>query len=217
MSTAIVGTLVAASLGVSAAATAATGGFSIDDGRLVDANGVDFVPQGVNHAHAWYPDGLDSLADIRAAGANSVRVVLSGGRWGQTSASEVQTIIDECKANELVCILEDHDTTGYGEDGAATSLATAAQYWASLAGVLEGEEEYVLINIGNEPYGNSGYQSWGQDTIAAIATMRAAGIDHTLIADAPNWGQDWSGTMQSQAATVAAADGNTMFSIHMYG
>ncbi|HWU07955.1 MAG TPA: cellulase family glycosylhydrolase [Streptomyces sp.] len=37
--------------------------------------------------------------------------------------------------------------------------------------------------------------------------------------DAPNWGQDWSGTMKNNAAAVFASDPerNTVFSIHMYG
>jgi mannan endo-1,4-beta-mannosidase len=39
------------------------------------------------------------------------------------------------------------------------------------------------------------------------------------MADAPNWGQDWSGTMADNAASVFASDPlrNTLFSLHMYG
>ncbi|WP_084626453.1 cellulase family glycosylhydrolase [Demequina aurantiaca] len=201
-----------------AAHAAAGDGFSVSGGKIFDANGNEFVPVGINHAHTWYPDTTGvALSDIRSTGANAVRVVLSGGRWGTNSATEVASIIDDCKNNELVCILEDHDTTGYGEASGATSLASAAQYWTSLAPVLKGQEDYVMINLGNEPFGNAGFQNWASDTISAISTLRAAGLNHTLVADAPNWGQDWSFTMRDNAATVAQSDDNVVFSIHMYG
>jgi mannan endo-1,4-beta-mannosidase len=207
----------AALISTPVAATAATTGFHVSAGRIYDANGAEFVPQGINHAHAWYPSETDAFAGIRAAGANTVRVVVSGGRYGTTSAAELTTLITKCKENKLVCILENHDTTGYGEDGSAKTLAQAAAYWTSVKSALIGQEKYVMINIGNEPFGNSGYQNWKSDTISAIQTMRAAGLTHTLVADAPNWGQDWSFTMRDNAAAVAAVDGNTVFSVHMYG
>lgn len=86
-----------------------------------DTRGVEFVPQGINHAHAWYPSQTGSFADIRAAGANAVRVVLSGGRYTPSTVSDVADVVARCRANQLVCILENHDTTGYGEDGSARS------------------------------------------------------------------------------------------------
>ncbi|WP_243226328.1 cellulase family glycosylhydrolase [Microbacterium sp. CIAB417] len=213
----MIGVLIAL-VGIPAAAQAASPGFSVSGGKIYDANGARFIPQGINHAHTWYPDELDSLAAIRAAGANTVRVVLSGGRWGTSeNASEVAAIIAECKANQLVCILEYHDTTGYGEDSGATSLATAVQYWKSVKSAVVGQEKYVMINIGNEPFGNSSYSGWTSATISAIQALRADGFTHTLVVDAPNWGQDWSNTMRDNAPSVAAADSNVVFSVHMYG
>ena len=57
----------------------AAAGFTVSGSQILDANGNAFVMRGVNHAHAWYPDRLSSLADIKALGANTVRVVLSSG------------------------------------------------------------------------------------------------------------------------------------------
>jgi mannan endo-1,4-beta-mannosidase len=57
----------------------AAAGFVIDDGRLVDANGNDFVMRGVSHAHTWFSDQTGAFADIKSLGANTVRVVLSSG------------------------------------------------------------------------------------------------------------------------------------------
>ncbi|MFE8919700.1 cellulase family glycosylhydrolase [Streptomyces rochei] len=201
-------------------AEAADGGIHVSDGRVVEGNGNAFVMRGVNHAYTWYPEQTSSIADIAAKGANTVRVVLgSGGRWTKTNASQVSTLIEQCKANKVICVLEVHDTTGYGEDGAATSLDQAADYWISVKSALEGQEDYVVVNIGNEPFGNTNYTAWTDATKAAITKLRGAGIDHALMVDAPNWGQDWSGTMRSNAASVFASDPdrNTIFSIHMYG
>ena len=200
------------------AAQADTGtGFHVDSGKIYDANGQQFIPQGVNIPYAWYQDETQSFADARAAGANAVRVVLSGGRWGATSTSEVTEVINLCKENQLVCILEDHDTTGYGEDSAATPLSSSVNFWKGVSSAIKGQEDYVMVNIGNEPYGNSGYSSWASDTVDAIGQLRSAGIENTLVVDGPNWGQDWSYTMRDNASTVAAADDNLVFDVHMYG
>ncbi|MDQ0912497.1 mannan endo-1,4-beta-mannosidase [Streptomyces canus] len=194
-------------------------GLHISDGRLVEGNGNDFVMRGVNHAHTWYPNELGSLADIKAQGANTVRVVLADGhRWTANSASDVANVIAQCKANRLICVLEVHDTTGYGEDSAAGTLDQAADYWIGLKDVLAGQENYIVINIGNEPWGNTDPAGWTAPTIAAIQKLRNAGFEHTIMVDAPNWGQDWQQVMRTNAQSVYAADatGNLIFSIHMY-
>ncbi|MGN9762045.1 cellulase family glycosylhydrolase [Streptomyces sp. SD31] len=200
-------------------AQAAATGLHIQNGRLLEASGNDFVMRGVNHAHTWYPGETQSLADVKALGANSVRVVLSDGhRWTKNSAEDVASVIAQCKANRLICVLEVHDTTGYGEEAAAGTLDHAADYWIGLKGVLTGEENYVILNIGNEPWGNTNPAGWTDPTIAAVKKLRDAGFAHTIMVDAPNWGQDWQGVMRANAQSVYDADptGNLIFSIHMY-
>ncbi|GAA3914105.1 cellulase family glycosylhydrolase [Streptomyces lacrimifluminis] len=195
-------------------------GIRVSNGRVVEANGNDFVMRGVNHPHAWYTDQTGSLADIKAKDANTVRVVLSSGHhWPMTSAAEVSTIVRLCKRNRLICVLEVHDTTGYGEVSGAATLSEAADYWIKVRGALQGQEKYVVINIGNEPHGNKDYERWTCDTSAAIGKLRGASFRHAIMVDAPNWGQDYSGTMRNHAHTVFDADPNrnTIFSIHMYG
>ncbi|MBA4863071.1 cellulase family glycosylhydrolase [Streptomyces sp. PSKA54] len=194
-------------------------GLHISNGRLLEGNGNDFIMRGVNHAHTWYPGETQSLADIKALGANTVRVVLSNGhRWTENSAEDVAGVIDQCKANRLICVLEVHDTTGYGEEAAAATLDQAADYWIGLKDVLAGEENYVIVNIGNEPWGNTNPAGWTEPTIAAVKKLRNAGFQHTIMVDAPNWGQDWQGVMRANAQSVYDADptGNLIFSIHMY-
>jgi mannan endo-1,4-beta-mannosidase len=194
-------------------------GLHISDGRLLEGNGNDFVMRGVNHAHTWYPNETQSLADVKALGANTVRVVLSDGhRWSKNSPEDVANVVAQCKANRLICVLEVHDTTGYGEEAAAGTLDHAADYWIGLKDVLAGEENYVIVNIGNEPWGNTSPEGWTEPTIAAIKKLRNAGFEHTIMVDAPNWGQDWQGVMRANAQSVYDADttGNLIFSIHMY-
>ncbi|WLW57073.1 cellulase family glycosylhydrolase [Streptomyces sp. YU58] len=194
-------------------------GLHISNGRLLEANGNDFVMRGVNHAHTWYPNETQSLADVKALGANTVRVVLADGhRWTANSAADVANVITQCKANRLICVLEVHDTTGYGEEAAAGTLDQAADYWIGLKNVLAGQENYIIINIGNEPWGNTNPAGWTAPTIAAIQKLRNAGFQHTIMVDAPNWGQDWQGVMRANAQSVYNADttGNLIFSIHMY-
>ncbi|NEC08858.1 cellulase family glycosylhydrolase [Streptomyces sp. SID7909] len=215
----LLGFLALGGLAPAQAASAAGTGLHISDGRLVEGNGNDFIMRGVNHAHTWYPGETQSLADIKATGANTVRVVLSDGfRWSKNGPDDVAAVIADCKANRLICVLEVHDTTGYGEDSAAGTLDHAADYWISLKDVLQGQEDYVVINIGNEPWGNTDPAGWTAPTTAAIKKLRAAGFAHTIMVDAPNWGQDWQNVMRDNAQAVYDADstGNLLFSIHMY-
>ncbi|MBZ3900068.1 glycoside hydrolase family 5 protein [Streptomyces griseiscabiei] len=212
--------LLAPLLALGTPASAAPTGFRVQNGRLLEANGRDFVMRGVNHAHTWYPSQISSIANIKAKRANTVRVVLANGdRWTRNSAADVTNIVSQCKRNRLICVLEVHDTTGYGDQSGATTLARAADYWISVKSALVGQESYVIVNIGNEPIGNNNASRWTADTKAAIQKLRGAGFNHTLMVDAPNWGQDWSNIMRDNAASVFAADQdrNTVFSVHMYG
>ncbi|MDX3108506.1 cellulase family glycosylhydrolase, partial [Nonomuraea angiospora] len=195
----------------------AAAGLHVSGTKIVEANGREFIMRGVNHPHVWYTGQTSSFANIKALGANTVRVVLgSGKRWGPST--DVANVISLCKQNKLICVLEVHDTTGYGEEGAAASLDEAADYWISQKSALAGQENYVVINIGNEPIGNTNAAQWTAATSNAIKKMRSNGFEHLLMVDAPNWGQDWQYVMRDNAQTILDADTrhNTVLSIHMY-
>jgi len=198
-------------------------GWTVNGTQVLDPNGNKFVFRGVNHAHAWYADRLtQSLKDIAATGANSVRVVLSNGtQWTRNSGADVTNVINQCKANKLVCVLEVHDSTGYGESAAATHISRATEYWLSsdIKAAITGQEDYVIVNIANEPFGNStSAATYTADHITAIRALRAGGLTHMLMIDAANWGQDWQNAMRDNAPTILAADAskNIVFSVHMY-
>ncbi len=192
-------------------------GLHVSGTRVVEANGQPFVMRGVNHPHVWFTGRTSSFADVKALGANTVRVVLgSGKRWGPST--DTAAVIDLCKRNRLICVLEVHDTTGYGEEGAAASLDEAVDYWISQKSALVGQENHVVINIGNEPIGNVNAAQWTDATVNAVKKMRTNGFQHLLMVDAPNWGQDWQYVMRDNAQKVLDADTqrNTVLSIHMY-
>jgi len=210
---AVVGTILVYTQPASAAV-----GLHISGRNIVEANGQTFVMRGVSHEHTWFANQTGSFANIKRLGANTVRVVLSGGRWTANSVTDVANVVSLCKQNRLICVLEDHDTTGFGEDGAAYSLDQAVNYWISVKSALVGQENWIVINIGNEPIGNNNPGQWTSATAAAIQKMRTNGFQHLLMVDAPNWGQDWQFVMRDTAQTVLNADNqhNTVLSIHMY-
>src|SRR5690348_7462902 len=134
----------AASALIYAQPASAAVGLHISGRNIVEANGQNFIMRGVNHPHVWYTGQTSSFANIKALGANTVRVVLgSGKRWGPSN--DVPQVIQLCKTNRMICVLEVHDTTGYGEDGAAATLDEAVNYWISQKANLVGQESYVVI------------------------------------------------------------------------
>jgi Cellulase (glycosyl hydrolase family 5)/Ricin-type beta-trefoil lectin domain-like len=195
-------------------------GFHVSGRSLLDVNGNNFIVRGISHGYTWYLSQNASFPNIKAAGANTIRVVLSGGNNGGTATSlaSVQTAINLCKSNKLVCVLEDHDTTGYTGQGTG-SLAQAVSYWESLQSILTGQENWVIINIGNESWGNTNMNGWIGATENAIVSMRNAGFRHTLMVDGPGWGQDPNDIMLNNASSIESTDPmhNTIFSVHMYG
>ncbi|MCH5324914.1 MAG: cellulase family glycosylhydrolase [Eubacterium sp.] len=194
------------------------GGFSVSGTKLLDANCNEFVFRGINHAHTWFKDQLDvALPAIAATGANSVRIVLSdGGQWTKDGAASVKNIIQKCKENKMIAILEVHDATGMDD---TASLNMAADYWIELADVLAGTEAYVIVNIANEWFGSwNNLEAWRDAYIDVLPKLRDAGIKNTILVDSAGWGQCADSVLKYAPDIFNAdPDANTMFSVHMYG
>lgn len=194
-------------------------GIRVSGTKILEANGKAFLMRGTNHPHAWAgTKSAQAFSDIKAAGANTVRVVLSAGRFGTSTVGDVALVVSRCRQLKLVCVLENHDTTSYGDDSAGTSLDSSADFWIAFKDVLAGHEAYVVLNLGNEPFGTRLHSLWTEDTIGAVAKLRNAGFHHALMVDAPDFGQDGSLTMRDNAPAVLKADPlhNVIFDIHMY-
>ncbi|WP_111642457.1 glycoside hydrolase family 5 protein [Marinimicrobium alkaliphilum] len=207
-------------------------GFHVEGTQLLDGNGNPFIMRGVNYPYAWYRqrDTAQDFSDIAATCANSVRVVLANGeQWNRVNGEELSAIINWLRERQMIAILEVHDATGWPENNSAAHPDTAVDYWLSddIRAAIDGTENHVIINIANEPLGNfyneeadRNRSEWIDYHTRAIERLRAAGLPHTLIVDAPNWGQDWTNSMRdgdaAQQVFDADPDGNVVFSIHMY-
>lgn len=196
-------------------------GFHVSGATLRDGNGKPFVLRGINMSHAWAPQrSAADLPAIAATGANAIRIPLGAGcAFRLTPIDEVRALIARAKAHRLAVVLEVHDATGYGEKPEACPVSKAVDYWLAVKPALDGEEEFVILNIANEPRGSRDTGQWVEEQADAVRRLRAAGFRHLLMVDAPGWGQDGDGTMRRQAAKVLAADPlrQIVFSVHMYG
>ncbi|HEU5074090.1 MAG TPA: glycoside hydrolase family 5 protein [Polyangiaceae bacterium] len=201
-------------------------GFHVDGTSVYDVNCNEFVMRGINVPHAWFSSNTQvAFSDAASVGANAVRVVLAtGGQWSRTSGATLSQIISWAKENQLVAMLEVHDSTGFGESAAAVHPDDAVAYWTSsdVLGAITGQEAYVMINIANEPFGNTESAQWSSFHQAAVQALRSAGLKHLLVVDAPNWGQDWEENMRNDNDSAASnimnadPDRNVLFSVHMY-
>lgn len=205
-------------------------GFRVEGKQLLDGHDNPFVMRGVNYPYAWYRhrNTAQDFDDIAATCANSVRVVLANdGQWDRVDGNEVTAIIEWLRERQMIAILEVHDATGWPENPNASHPNTAVDYWLSddIRAAIDSTENHVMINIANEPLGNfesaaEDLENWIDFHTHAIKTLRDAGITHTLIVDAPNWGQDWTNAMRdgdaAQQVFDADAEANTVFAVHMY-
>lgn len=193
-------------------------GFYVNGTSLYDANGNAFVMRGINHPHSWFKDKLETaIPAIAATGANTVRVVLSDGQqYQKDSLEDINKIIDICKKNKLVCMLEVHDVTGSDD---IEGVKKAAEYWTEMKSALVGNEQYVLLNIANEWVGSwDKEQTWYDGYSAAIKIIRDSGITNAVVIDAAGWGQ-LAAPIEKYGKTLLDEDPqhNLIFSIHMYG
>lgn len=197
------------------------GGFQVMGTDLLDSTGKPFVMRGVNIPHCWFPEKTDRvLKEARDLGCNTVRLVFASGyRWEITPKEEIVAVLDRCRELGLVAVVEVHDATGFSEIEEAAPLFTVVEYWIDMKPALDGREDYVILNIANEPFGNQvGEMVWLREHADAIQRLREADFHHTLMVDAANWGQDWSRISLKQAPRLLEADSrrNTVFSVHMY-
>lgn len=191
-------------------------GFFVANGRLLDGRGNDFVMRGINSPLAWYRDrqtgALAWTEQIASTGANTVRLV-----W-ETTATDTTLLRDAIARTiefGMVPMVELHDVTG-GQD--VDDPARMARYYAEtdeVRQILLDHEDYLLVNIANEWDGADGI--YVEAYTRAIETLRAAGINHTLVLDSNGYGQR-ANTVIEQGQTLLGVDPqhNLLFSAHMY-
>lgn len=189
-------------------------GFFVSGGRLFDRFGADFVMRGINHPVAWFQnDALNWLDEIATTESNAVRLV-----WETTlpSTQLIRASIEHSVELGMVPMVELHDITGSQD---VNDPARMAQYYVDeMRDVLLEFEPYLLLNIANE-WGafQTTDDAWVQAYRQAISVLRDAGINHTLVIDANDYGQRGN-TIVTRGQELLDFDPqhNILFSTHMY-
>ncbi|WP_052444646.1 cellulase family glycosylhydrolase [Flammeovirga sp. OC4] len=199
-------------------------GFFIKDGKLYDANGVEFIPRGVNNSHFWFDNrdrnwALNALSAIADYHSNSVRLVWQTNydrkKWNNVvEKKQLKTMIKTCLNNGMIPMLELHDATG-NED--ADKLLSLAKFYVrpEIKKILMEFEETLMINIANEWSGKG--EVYRDSYKKAIAIMREAGLKHTIVIDGNGWGQNIESIFEyGQEILDSDPEKNILFSVHMY-
>lgn len=207
---------------ITVASSEKKGGMYVDGTKLCTADGTEFMMRGINIAHTWFKDAtIGAIRKSAEYGSNATRIVLSddsyaanGWQGYKDDAATVEKLIQECRANGQVAIVEYHN--GTGGDG-AEYVDKAVAYWLEMAEMLNSYKDCCVLNILNEWQGTWNLSTYAPTYQSAIRTLRDAGIENVIMIDAPGWGQDANTMIQNaQSILESDPDKNVMFSIHMY-
>lgn len=191
-------------------------GFTISGTNIIDANGQTFMMRGVNHAHTWYKNDIESaISSIALTSANVVRIVLSNGKkWIKDEPDSVRNIISLCESKKLISVLEVHDAIGSNDQ---QDLENTIIYWKELFNILTGKEDRVIINIANEWFGTWDSAGWAEGYKIVIPELRQAGFEHLFVVDTAGYGQ-YPQAIFDKGREIFQSDSlsRTLFSIHMY-
>lgn len=186
-------------------------GFFVQDRFLYSKDNEKVILRGINHMFIWTDREGKTIPEIAKTGANCVRIV-----WNTRGrVSDLDNIITQCISNGMIPIPEIHDTTGNWD-----RLMEAMEFWLrdETLQLITNHQQYLIVNIGNEP----GAEAMDSDefftTYNAIVTkMRASGIRVPLMIDADQWGQSEKNLLEVGPKLLQAdPEHNLLFSIHMW-
>ncbi len=198
-------------------------GFFVKQGKIYDANGVEFIPMGYNSTVFWGGKGdckKDNLQHtIPSTGANAVRLVTvtenQGNTWSWSANASVQReLVQLCVDNKIVPMLEMHDAT-CGDD-----IQPVFDYWLSdsMVQLCKDFEKYLIVNIANE-HNFATPEDWRDDYISFIGQLRDKGVNNLIAVDAgKTCGQNPEGVLQyGQSILDGDPQNNVLLTIHFYG
>ena len=158
--------------------------------------------RGVSHAHTWYPAQTSSFADIKALGANAVRVVLQRRPLDAERAADVANIISPVQGQQahLRAGGPRHHRLRRAERRASRSTRPSttgsAQERARSARRTTSSSTSATSPSATTPPRRDWTAATAQRDHSSCA---APASQHTIMVDAPNWGQDWQFTMRDNA------------------
>lgn len=209
-------------------------GFFTHEGKIYDRNGSEFIARGVNNRHVWFDHNsnrpaLNALDNIANFGFNAVRVVwevdhdrgiVPNRRGNLTNDNLLVEIIETAIANDLAPMVELHDFTGRNDP--QELLDEGVSWWVDRADIWNRFEGSLMINIANE-FGDyrlargSARLTFPQVYSDAIAQIRDAGINNTIVIDSFDYGKDYSLiTEYGQEIIDSDPQRNVVFSVHFY-
>ena len=185
-------------------------GFFVLNGKLYDANGVEFRIRGVNRNHY----DMDAPG-IPKTHANTERTVLFfNGEWGSTAARNIQTMQQDMINNHIVPMPGNWEGTC---DESTATLTTIVDRWVAQVSTYKALDKYMILNIANE-WGPADSTVWRDSYVTAIQRLRTAGYTCTISVDSGGCGQD-NADLAKHAQAVFDADPqkNVIFDQHIYG
>jgi len=190
-------------------------GFFALNGKIYDANGVEFRIRGFNHTHWWGSNETEAIPFMKRANANTVRAVFGPGQSDAPTPAARQAVVEQYIAQGIVPMVDYHNATC---DENPASVAAAVDFWLGPDKAwLQSHEREVMLNITNEWGPNSSV--WRDAYKTAVARIRAAGVKNMLVIDAGGACGQNAESIENWGREVFDSDPekNVVFSIHMYG
>lgn len=194
-------------------------GFFVLNGKIYDANGVEFQIKGTNSTHwddSW--TSCSTNCGIPNAKFNLNRFFTplysgypSGSITGILDKMISQRVIPLPTVNWLGPVFNG-DTMCFND---VTRVREAVRQWVARAALFKPYERYLIINIANE-WGDVG-TSWRDEYMSAISALRAAGYLTPIVIDGGNCGKGYEAIL-AYGQTVFDSDPqrNVIFSVHAY-
>lgn len=203
---------------------------------LKDDCGETIILKGINHGNIYdvWDFGVNESVQIANTGANAMRIVVERDYCTfslpnfncvkvPTTPTHLTNMIQASVNNKLIPIVELHDFTGSLNPTA--DLITAANWWVqpSILEVLLSNQNYLILNIANEP-SSSNYPPTNVEqttylnaNISAINILRNAGLTCPIMIDGMHWGKDHI-FFVNHGQTLQNADPlhKLIFSVHAY-
>ncbi|MFT4037982.1 MAG: cellulase family glycosylhydrolase [Thermomicrobiales bacterium] len=191
--------------------------FTVSGPNILDTDGDPITIRGVNKMSVFDDDdftGTNYFPAIKASGANSVRIVWAiNDDVGPTTVSQLDSLITNCRANNLLPMIELHDATGN-----LPMVPQLVDYWVrdDVRTVIFKHSAYLLLNIANEAGDDTvTAQQWVSTYTDAVKRLRAAQIRVPLVIDAPDFGKNLQ-LITPVANQLLAVDSQLIFSVHPY-
>jgi mannan endo-1,4-beta-mannosidase len=181
-------------------------GFFVANGKLYDANGIEFIIRGVNKVH------YDSESPgIPKTGSNTARWAIY---FTEPAANNVALLQSASIDENVIAMPANWDGTCLQDTATLTAIVDT---WVAQVADWETLERHMILNIANE-WGPSDSTVWRDAYITAIGRLRTAGYTATIAVDSGGCGQDRDDLVKyAQAVFDSDPQKNVIFDLHIYG